>query len=925
MRKKILGLTAATAVLAGTLVVLAGGPVGAQKVANTGAGQLRFDNGTLQIGDESFDAGSSEDQVIANINVGGDGNFSVSSLQFPPIPPIAGPLGDIDVTVSLLSGSGHVNPLTGLTNLALSLRIDIDGTGVGGDCKISPINVNASSTASGGVPYNVTNGRVTLADHTFSVPGASGCSTFPINVNNEINSQLGLPSPSGQNHAVFGGFFSPIRQKAIDPAFTATPSSGFAPLPVTFDASSTFHSRPIANHQWDFDNNGSFDLATGTVPTAGTTYATPGTKTVRLRVTDDQGDFAETTRTVVVSTPLPDVTAAKSGPAAIVHGDPGTYTISVGSEGQLPASGATVVDTLPAGLAYAGFGGAGWSCSPAGQDITCTSADIVPPGNAFPDLTIDVTADGTVVGTVTNTATASTSGESDTGDNTGTADTLLVQPGIDLDLDKVHDADDGLFAGQNATYVLTVGNDGTLPATDTVIVTDELPPGTTFVGASGGLDWVCSHSSGTVTCFSHQDIDPGEQLQDIRIIVHLTSVTSPLSNTASVTVTGESNPANNEATDTGEVLGFAVDYEILKTHLGDLVVGEPTTYGIGVQNVGTQNGGGTVTVTDDLPGGLTYVGAGGDGWTCGAAGQLVTCEHPGGVEAGDVLPGISLQVVADASAVPSITNTATVSGAGDVNSANDASSDEGTVRLPQPDLALSKHHEGNFTTGSNGTYTLSVRNVATERADGPTVVTDSLPAGVTFVSAGGTGWSCDASALPQVACTYAGVIPGLTTAPPISLVVHAPDGAPEVVVNGATVANAGDTNPANDAAFDPTRIDRRQPAGSVLEADAIVLRLGPGPTGVLLSIVNAPYARLTTTAGAPVPGKAVTFRVLNQSQVICTAITDANGVASCVGDVLTYLTTLTSLRYTADFTGDVDVQAAHDEAAITHLWGLKLI
>jgi uncharacterized repeat protein (TIGR01451 family) len=924
--RKILGLTATLGLLASSAVLLTSSPAEAARVANTGPVTFTFTQGSLDIGSEHFDASSSDDPITASGTIAANGTMSGITVDFPPIEPITGVpiVGTVHPEIRLIgSPSGSVNPLTGASTLSFTIGVWIPD--LSSDCEIGPITINASTANAGGVPYNTTNGAVTWADHTFSVPGAEGCEYGFIGVNGNINDELGLPSGSGNNHAVFSAVSSPVLQRALVASFTATPSSGFAPLPVTFDASSTFHTRPITNHQWDLDGNGTFELSTGSTPTAATTYATAGTRTVRLRVTDQDGDTSETTRTVTVNTPLPDVTLGKSGPAAIVNGDPGTYTLSVGSEGQLPAAGATVVDTLPVGLTYTGSGGTGWSCVPAGQEVTCSSADVVNPGEAFPDLTIDVLADGAALGTVTNTATASTPTESDVSDNTDTADTLLVQPGIDLDVDKVHDAEDGLFAGQNATYVVSVGNDGTLPATDTVVVTDVLPAGTTFVGASGGLDWVCSESAGTVTCFSQEDIAPGEQLDDIRIIVHLTSVSSPLSNTASVEVTGESNPANDEATDTGEVLGFDVDYEILKTHVGDLVVGEPTTYGIGVQNIGTQTGGGTVTVTDDLPAGLTFVGASGDGWTCGAVGQLVTCEHPGGVEPGGVLPGITLNVVADASAIPSVTNTATVSGAGDVNAANDASSDPGTVRAPRPDLALSKTHQGNFTTGSNGTYTLSVRNVAVERADGPTVVVDSLPAGVTFVSAGGTGWTCDASALPQVACTYPGVIAGLATAPPISLVVHAPDGAPEVVVNGATVGNVGDTNPANDAAFDPTRIDRRQPAATVLEADAIVLRLGPGPTGAILSVVNAPYARLTTSSGAPVPGKAVTFRVLNQSQVICTAITDANGVASCVGDVLTYLTTLTSLRYTADFTGDVDFRAAHDEAAILHLLALKLI
>ena len=925
--KKVLALVATAAVAAGGLVLGISEVADAAKVANPGNATLSFDSGTLQIRDEVFEAGSSEDQVVAGVTVQANGSYTVNSLSFPPIPPIDGPIGDINVTISLLSGSGNVNPLTGVMSLNLSIRIDIDGNGVGGDCKVSPINISASTSQSGGVAYNPTNGRVTLADHTFSVPGASGCSTFPINVNNEINSQLGLPSPSGQNHAVFSGGFSPILNRALVASFSATPAAGPAPLVVAFDASSTFHTRPISSYQWDFDGNGTFDQTTAG-PTTGTTYTTAGSRTVRLRVTDADGDTADTTRLVVVGPPAPDLVIDKSGDPNVTVGSTTDFTLQVSNVGGAATSGTTTVtDTLPGGLSYSSFAGTGWTCGAAAQVVTCTSTDVVPAfTGTFPPLTVTALADGTVADvTVTNSASVTTDGEIFTG-SSDSSDIELIPNGIDLQVTKVHDEDDGLFVGQRATYVISVENIGTVAAENTIQLTDELPEGADLFSVSGGLDWLCSHSAGVVTCTTNQDVGPGESLDDVRIRVTLTpAVTSPLSNTATVSVDGESNEANNSGTDTGEVLGYEVDYEIFKAQLGDLIVGEPGTYGIGVKNVGTATGGGPVTVVDELPTGITYVGFSGDGWDCGAVGQTVTCTHPGGVEGGDLLPGITLQVAVGPAAVPSVTNTATVSGAGDVNADNDAASHTSTVREPIADLTISKTHQGNFVTGSNGTYTIEVRNLAVERADGPTTVVDTLPAGVTYVSAGGTGWSCDPTALPQVTCTYAGSIAGLDSAPPISLVVFAPDGAPATVTNQVTVANAHDVDTSDNGTSDPTRIDRRAVTPTTLEADAIVLRLNVMLLPrVSISVLNAPYAVLTSD-GQPVPGKLVTFRVLNRSAVLCSAVTDADGVATCPGDLVVYLQTLTSLRYHADFDGDVDYAPAHDEAAIIHLNGLRII
>ncbi|NJO13064.1 MAG: DUF11 domain-containing protein, partial [Gammaproteobacteria bacterium] len=64
---------------------------------------------------------------------------------------------------------------------------------------------------------------------------------------------------------------------------------------------------------------------------------------------------------------------------------------------------------------------------------------------------------------------------------------------------------------------------------------------------------------------------------------------------------------------------------------------------------------------------------------------------------------------------------------------------------PVVDLSLTKTHTGDFSAGSTGTYTLRVSNasgVGVEPDDNPVTVTDTLPAGLSFVSGSGTGWNC---------------------------------------------------------------------------------------------------------------------------------------------------------------------------------------
>jgi len=71
---------------------------------------------------------------------------------------------------------------------------------------------------------------------------------------------------------------------------------------------------------------------------------------------------------------------------------------------------------------------------------------------------------------------------------------------------------------------------------------------------------------------------------------------------------------------------------------------------------------------------------------------------------------------------------------------------------PFPDLSVSSN-QANLLAGFNGTYALSLSNTGTAAATTPITITDTLPAGLTFVSASGSGYSCLANG-QVVNCTY---------------------------------------------------------------------------------------------------------------------------------------------------------------------------
>jgi PKD repeat protein len=81
-------------------------------------------------------------------------------------------------------------------------------------------------------------------------------------------------------------------------SFTFTPASPQTGQSVTFTDTSTDNGS-IASRAWDTDNDGSYDDGTGA--TASRTFTSAGTFTVGLRVVDNQGAPATTTRQVTVS------------------------------------------------------------------------------------------------------------------------------------------------------------------------------------------------------------------------------------------------------------------------------------------------------------------------------------------------------------------------------------------------------------------------------------------------------------------------------------------------------------------------------------------------------------------------------------------------------------------------------------------------
>jgi uncharacterized repeat protein (TIGR01451 family) len=499
-----------------------------------------------------------------------------------------------------------------------------------------------------------------------------------------------------------------------------------------------------------------------------------------------------------------DLSITKTTASSFSVGSNAVYTLTATNSGPQSAAGTiTVSDTLPTGLTYVSATGTGWACSAAGQVVTCTRAGPVTSGTTLPAITLTVAVGAAAAPSVTNTATvaSNTTFDPDAADNSSSVTSPVTVP-TDLTIAKSHAGN--FTQWQSGTYSITVTNSGGVASSGTVTVTDTLPAGLT-PGTATGTGWTCNTAGQTVTCTRSDALNGGASYPVISVPVTVAPNSSlSLTNTATVSGGGDSNAGNNTSNDPTTINGVS-DLTVAKTHAGNFTQGQNGTYTITATNSGGAATSGTVTVSDTLPAGLTYVSATGTGWTCGAAGQVVTCTRSDALAAGASYPAITLTVSVAPNSALSVTNTATVSGGGQTNTSNDSSSNPTTIN-GVADVTIAKTHAGNFTQGQNGTYTLAVSNVGGAATSGTVTVTDTLPAGLSYVSATGTGWTCGAAG-QTVTCTRSDALAAGATYPNITVTVNVSTNAPSSVTNTGSVSGGGQTNTANDSSSDPTNIN----------------------------------------------------------------------------------------------------------------------
>jgi YD repeat-containing protein len=130
-----------------------------------------------------------------------------------------------------------------------------------------------------------------------------------------------------------------IGNQAPAAAFSWTPSAVNLGSPATFDGSASADSDgSIASYAWDFDGDGTYDVTTASATTS-RTFTTAGTRTVTLRVTDNEGKSGTLGKSVTVrAASYPATIAATAGLVSYWRMDSATGGVIPDSAGSSPAT-----------------------------------------------------------------------------------------------------------------------------------------------------------------------------------------------------------------------------------------------------------------------------------------------------------------------------------------------------------------------------------------------------------------------------------------------------------------------------------------------------------------------------------------------------------------------------------------------------------
>jgi len=500
-------------------------------------------------------------------------------------------------------------------------------------------------------------------------------------------------------------------------------------------------------------------------------------------------------------------------PNPVRAGEDLTYVITVQNNGPADATNVIVADSLASLVATGSLQSATPSqgtCTPAAPangatiNLSCELGTLV--NGASATVTVVVRPLVATTGNRTNTATINSQDVADPirGNNSGQV-TSQVTALVDMTLTKT-DTPDPAQAGTPLTWVLTARNAGPSTASS-VVVTDALPANVAFTSATPSGTGVCTTPAvnsvgGTVQC-TWATMATGTQ-QTVQIVVRPLTGAATVHNEATVTTTTEeTSTSNNSAISDTTITDAAVDILVNKVDTVDPVaVGQMTGYVVTITNSGpsyatnvtlvdTFPDGGTPTATFSYQGNLAISPAGAGTCTepaADATAGTISCSFGGLASGQSIVVTYDMRAESIAAGTSGTTfNRAVVAAAEPETQPANNTTVHSTTSRQAADLAIVKSAPASVLPGASLTWNLLVTNNGPHSSTGA-VVSDTLPAGVTFASAS-AGCSFAAGV---VTCTLGTLANGGSASLAINVTVNQPYNGATPLVNSATVATVNE-------------------------------------------------------------------------------------------------------------------------------------
>ncbi|GGD82244.1 hypothetical protein GCM10011514_52830 [Emticicia aquatilis] len=492
-------------------------------------------------------------------------------------------------------------------------------------------------------------------------------------------------------------------------------------------------------------------------------------------------------------TSFPDLTVGISGSSNITAGINTNYTISVNNIGTDVSNGQiTVSTTLPVGVSYNSFSGAGWSVSSAIQSngstiVTASTNNVVAINGSLSQLVLNVTASESIGNGNSITISSLLSGGEDNNLTNNSASTNSLVTVNSPNLSLAMNGPSTINPNQSANYTLNISNIGNSASVGTVTANITIPNGLSYNSFTGN-GWVYGSSTlqnggAILLTFTNTNVINANTSANA-LILNLTAGSNTSNNmvlpvVAAVSGGGDNTNSNNvSSVNTTVIIGSVANLALNISGPSSIIAGVSSSFTINVSNTGTAATDGQIVTTSILPVGFIYNSFVGAGWSVVATAQgngttLLTSTYNGIITAGGAATPLVINTITQSSLGTGTTYIIgnTLSGGGTIGS---ISSNYNVIVNAAANLSLVINGINNINAGGTGSYVFTLSNNGSTPSSGIITNTITLPAGVNYSSFTGNGWIF-VNAVPQlngttlVTFTYNNNIAGNSSASSLSL------------------------------------------------------------------------------------------------------------------------------------------------------------